>query len=427
MTIPELHSIYQESNGLSTDTRTLKKGELFFCLKGENFNGNVFAQKAADAGASYVIFDDISHRPKVKNAIHVENSLATLQALARFHRKQFDLPVICLTGSNGKTTSKELIYSVLSQQFVVHATKGNLNNHIGVPLTLLGIKSDTQIALVELGANHQEEIAFLSEIAQPTVGYITNFGKAHLEGFGGLEGVIKGKSELYDFLRITKGNALVNADDELQLKHSKGLNQIFFGHNDNAHYKMVNTIDNNGYCIASIEGVTIKSQLTGEYNFDNINAAIGLGKFFSLSLKQIKKGIEVYLPANNRSQWIKTTRNDVLLDAYNANPSSMKAAITAFVGVKAAHKTVILGDMLELGDFTKEEHQLIIDQLEVANFDEIILVGPLFSSIRKRTKGRYFNSTLAAKKHFEENPIKGSTVLIKGSRGIALEQLLEQL
>lgn len=427
MTIPELHSIFQESNGLSTDTRTLKKGELFFCLKGENFNGNLFTQKAIDTGASYVIFDEIDHRPKAKNAIYVEDSLATLQALASFHRKQFDLPVICLTGSNGKTTSKELIYSVLSQQYKVHATKGNLNNHIGVPLTLLGIKSNTQIALVELGANHQEEIAFLTEIAQPTVGYITNFGKAHLEGFGGLEGVIKGKSELYDFLRTTKGKALVNADDELQLKQSKGLNQIFFGRKNNTHYKIANTIDNDGYCIASIEGVTIKSQLTGGYNFDNVNAAIGFGKFFSLSLEHIKKGIEIYLPANNRSQWIKTTKNDVLLDAYNANPSSMKAAITAFVEVKATHKTVILGDMLELGDFSNKEHQFIIDQLEATNFDEIILVGPQFSSVRKTPKGKHFNSTLTAKKHIEENPIKGSTILIKGSRGIALEQLLDQL
>ena len=427
MNISELHLLFKKSSGLSTDTRALKKGELFFCLRGENFNGNVFAQKAVDAGASYVIYDDLNHRPTTSNAIHVEDSLATLQALATFHRKQFELPVICLTGSNGKTTSKELIYTVLSQQFKVHATKGNLNNHIGVPLTLLGIKPDTEIALVELGANHQKEIAFLSELAQPTMGYITNFGKAHLEGFGSIEGVIKGKSELYDFLRTNKGDVLVNADNELQLKQCTGINQILFGRKSNAYYQMTNTIGNEGYCVTTIEGVTIKSKLTGDYNFDNINAAIGFGKFFSLSLEQIKNGIEVYIPTNNRSQWTKTTKNDVLLDAYNANPSSMKAAINSFIGVKASHKTVILGDMLELGDFSIAEHESVIDQLEEAKFDEVILVGALFSSLKKATNRSHFESTLTAKKHLKENPIKGSTILIKGSRGIALEQLLDQL
>jgi UDP-N-acetylmuramoyl-tripeptide--D-alanyl-D-alanine ligase len=427
MTIPTLHSHFLESNGFSTDTRTLKKGDLFFCLKGDNFNGNIFAQKAIEAGASYVVFDDLDYQPKAENAIYVTNTLACLQQLAAYHRKQFDIPVIGLTGSNGKTTTKELIHRVLSQHYSVHATKGNLNNHIGVPLTLLGINADTQIALIEMGANHQKEIAFLSELAQPTMGYITNFGKAHLEGFGGIDGVIKGKSELYDFLRKSKGKVLVNENDPIQVKQSKGLDIILFGTKVNNHYQIENSLDSSGYCIAHTDEITIKSQLTGSYNFDNINAAVCLGKFFSLSLEQIKEGIEAYLPANNRSQWTNTEKNKVLLDAYNANPTSMKAAINAFAIHEAIHKTVILGDMLELGDYATKEHQSIVDLVKAANFDTIILVGPLFSRTSKADGIHYFTSTLAAKKHIHNNPIEGSTLLIKGSRGIALEQLLDEL
>ncbi|MDB2701892.1 UDP-N-acetylmuramoyl-tripeptide--D-alanyl-D-alanine ligase [Flavobacteriaceae bacterium] len=427
MTIPELHSRFLKSNGFSTDTRTLKKGALFFCLKGDNFNGNVFAKKAIEAGASFVIFDDLDYKPEAVNAIHVNDSLACLQALATYHRNQFDIPVIGLTGSNGKTTSKELFYSVLSQQYTVHATKGNLNNHIGVPLTLLGINNKTQIALIEMGANHQREIAFLSELAQPTMGYVTNFGKAHLEGFGGIEGVIKGKSELYDFLRVKKGKALINGNDSLQLLQSKGLDNILFGSKKDNHYQIENSLDTNDYCTALFEGMTIKSQLTGSYNFDNINAAISLGMIFSLSLEKIKQGIEAYLPTNNRSQWTKTEKNRVLLDAYNANPTSMKAAINAFASQKAIHKTVILGDMLELGDYAAAEHQSIVRLVKAANFDEIILVGPLFSSSTKEDGLHYFTTTVALKKHLQNNPIQESTVLIKGSRGIALEQLLDEL
>lgn len=427
MTILTLHSHFLKSNGFSTDTRTLKKGELFFCLKGDNYNGNIFAQKAIEAGASYVVFDDLDYQPKADNAIYVTNSLACLQKLAAYHRKQFDIPVIGLTGSNGKTTTKELIHSVLSQHYSVHATKGNLNNHIGVPLTLLGINADTQIAVIEMGANHQKEIAFLSELAQPTLGYITNFGKAHLEGFGGINGVIKGKSELYDFLRESKGKVLVNDNDPLQVQQSKGLDIIMFGTKENNHYQIENSLDSNGYCIAHTEEIFIKSQLTGSYNFDNINATISLGKFFSLSLEQIKEGIEAYLPANNRSQWTKTEKNKVLLDAYNANPTSMKAAINAFAIHEATHKIVILGDMLELGDYATEEHQSFVGLVKAANFDAIILVGPLFSRTSKADGIHYFTSTLAAKKHIQNNPIEGSTLLIKGSRGIALEQLLDEL
>ncbi len=259
------------------------------------------------------------------------------------------------------------------------------------------------------------------------MGYITNFGKAHLEGFGGIEGVIKGKSELYDFLRESKGKVLVNENDPIQVKQSKGLDIILFGTKVNNHYQIENSLDSNGYCIAHTDEITIKSKLTGSFNFDNINAAVSLGKFFSLSLEQIKEGIEAYLPANNRSQWTNTEKNKVLLDAYNANPTSMKAAITAFAIREETHKTVILGDMLELGDYATKEHQSVVGLVKAANFDTIILVGPLFSRTSKADGIHYFTSTLAAKKYIHNNPIEASTLLIKGSRGIALEHLLDEL
>ena len=338
MNIPDLYHYFLKSTGVSTDSRTLEKGNLFFCLKGENFNGNQFIQNALDGGASFVVYDDKKFTPESSNAIYVENSLVALQALAKHHRNQFDIPVLGLTGSNGKTTTKELINAVLSQNFEVMATHGNLNNHIGVPLTLLRIKSSTQIAIIEMGANHREEIAFLSELARPTLGYITNFGKAHLEGFGGEEGVIKGKSELYAFLKLNDGKALVNGDDEKQLLQSRELNRFVFGKNATVDLQLTINTNENGFCVVHVNEVEMPSQLTGEYNFGNLNAAVAFGVFFELSLNQIKKGIVSYAPTNNRSQWKSTLKNRLLLDAYNANPTSMLAALNAFVKVKGKIK-----------------------------------------------------------------------------------------
>ena len=426
MNIAELHQIFLGCGTVSTDTRSLQKNTLFFCLKGENFNGNTFAKKALEEGAAYVVYDDEEYTPQHKNAILVQDSLASLQALAQFHRNQFNIPVIGLTGSNGKTTSKELIKSVLEQTFEVVATKGNLNNHIGVPLTLLNIKETTEIALIEMGANHLKEIAFLANLATPTMGYITNFGKAHLEGFGSLEGVVKGKSELYDYLKENKGIAIVNGDDKKQMQQSDGLNRYIFGEAKLVQNHLSNTINTSGYCTVKTGDTIITSQLTGTYNFDNINAAVTFGEFFEIPLDKIQKGIAAYCPSNNRSQWIKTAKNNILLDAYNANPTSMKAALHSFLDLKSKHKMVILGDMLELGQYAQSEHQAIVDILKESNIQDAILVGPLFGTTNAEGLN-YFDNTQLVKKHFAKQAIQDHTILIKGSRGIALEQLLDHL
>ena len=427
MNIPDLYHYFLKSTGVSTDTRTLEKGNLFFCLKGENFNGNQFIQNALDGGASFVVYDDKKFTPKSSNAIYVKNSLVALQALAKYHRNQFDIPVLGLTGSNGKTTTKELINAVLSQNFEVIATHGNLNNHIGVPLTLLRIKSSTQIAIIEMGANHREEIAFLSELARPTLGYITNFGKAHLEGFGGEEGVIKGKSELYAFLKLNDGKALVNGDDEKQLLQSRELNRFVFGKNATVDLQLTIKTNENGFCVVHVNEVEMPSKLTGEYNFGNLNAAVAFGVFFEISLNQIKKGIVNYSPTNNRSQWKSTLKNRLLLDAYNANPTSMLAALNAFAKVKGENKVVVLGDMLELGPYSASEHQSIVEHVMNLELSAVFLVGPAFSATRYPSNFRAFKTTQEIKAYLEKHAVEGATILLKGSRGIALEQLLNLL
>ena len=427
MEIARLYHYFKTCNGIATDTRKLNPGSLFFCLRGENFNGNRFAQDALDAGAKYVVYDDEEFKPESEHALLVENSLVALQELARHHREQLDIPVIGLTGSNGKTTTKELIYAVLSQKFEVLATEGNLNNHIGVPLTLLRINDSTEVALIEMGANHRGEIAFLSEIARPTLGYITNFGKAHLEGFGGIEGVVLGKSELYTFLKKTKGKALVNGEDEKQLKQSKGLNQIIFGTQQDKALQMHNSTNEAGFCVVHSKDKDMTSNLTGDYNFSNLNAAVAMGVYFELSSKQIQQGIASYIPNNNRSQWKKTKKNRLLLDAYNANPSSMTAALTAFSSSINTGKVVILGDMLELGEYSIAEHQSIVDQLAKLNFEEMYLVGPFFQSTKYPENFKVFTETSQLSIALKKRNLEGKTILLKGSRGIALEQLLDQL
>ena len=426
MIIADIYQLFLKCKGVSTDTRNLSDNTLFFCLKGENFNGNKFAKKALNQGAAYVIYDEVKYDPDHPNAILVEDSLSTLQNLAQFHRTQFNIPVIGLTGSNGKTTTKELIKSVLEQKFEVLETTGNLNNHIGVPLTLLNLKKSTEIALIEMGANHLKEIDFLANLTAPTMGYITNFGKAHLEGFGSLEGVIKGKSELYNYLRENKGLTIINANDHKQVQQSEGINRYIFGKDKNVQNHLTNTINKAGYCTVKTGDITIISQLTGAYNFDNLNAAVTFGGFFEVSLPDIQKGIASYSPTNNRSQWIKTATNNILLDAYNANPTSMSAAIKSFIDSKAKNKLVILGDMLELGQYAQSEHQAIVDTLKETMIQNAMLVGPLFSATK--TEGfKCFDSTESAKKHLEEQAVKDHSILIKGSRRIALEQLLDHL
>lgn len=429
METKELYSYFFQSTGIATDTRKIKKGNLFFCLRGLNFNGNTFAEEALKKGASYVVIDDLDYLEKNERFLFVGNCLKGLQELAHHHRMQFNIPVIGLTGSNGKTTTKELINSVLQQHFKTTATKGNLNNHIGVPLTLLEIEADTEIALIEMGANHKKEIELLAEIAAPTHGYITNFGKAHLEGFGSVEGVIEGKSELYQFLAKNKGVCLINLQDEKQIERTQNQETFSFGSHDKATtvIQKVNRLADQKITV-SVNEIEINSQLKGHYNFPNIAAAIAFGKHFGISLVKIKKGIEVYKPINNRSQWHKTTSNTLILDAYNANPSSMKAALDSFFSLKKEGQILILGDMLELGGYANDEHQKIIDLIENQKTEEAILVGPEFSKTRINNSNiNTFDRTENVIPYLQKKNFQNKNILIKGSRGIALEVLKEFL
>ena len=428
MKLETLYSHFLESSGICTDTRKITKNCLFIALRGDNFNGNTFTQEALDQGAYKVIIDDLSQHKNTGETILCKNSLDLLQKLATYHRKQLGIPIIALTGSNGKTTTKELINAVLSKKFNTTATLGNLNNHIGVPLTLLSMTRDTEIGIVEMGANHKKEIAALCEIAQPNYGYITNFGKAHLEGFGSLQGVIEGKSELYTYLTKHKANIFLNADDPMQLKLlANYIPKIGFSETNTSFYKIVK-LNADPYVSLKIEDTTITSNLIGDYNFTNICASAIIGKYFNISLEDVKKAIKNYIPTNNRSQIINKGSNSITLDAYNANPTSMIAALQHFTTIKANSKMVFLGDMFELGHTSKEEHQNIVKFLEQSNIDEIHLVGKHFSNITTNNKSIHLHKSFEALKDvLIKNTPTNSSILIKASRGMALERILDVL
>ena len=427
MKIKDLHSLFLNSTGVSTDTRSIKSGTIFFALKGDNFNANKFAADAIELGALFSVVDE---EPETENdkLIVVDNVLEALQDLAHFHRKYLDIPIIAITGSNGKTTSKELISSVLSEQFTVFATKGNFNNHIGVPLTLLEMDNSTNIGVVEMGANHIGEIRKLCEIAAPDYGYITNFGKAHLEGFGSLQGVIRGKSELYDYLISNSGVVFINADDSKQLKQIKDYNNIFkFSKSKNSDSE-ISMQAKTPFVKINFLDQEIQSQLIGAYNFSNIAAAISIGHYFELDFLKIKKGIELYQPKNNRSQIIKQKSNTIILDAYNANPTSMNAALDNFSLMKGDNKIVILGDMFELGDESFNEHKAVIDLVNSLNFSFTYYVGQHFIKHKFLSESVFFfDSTDVLKRHFQSLSISNSVILVKGSRGMSLEVLLQYL
>lgn len=427
MNIEKLYSLYLRSGNITTDTRNVSIKSIFFALKGANFNGNEFARQAISSGAAFAIVDEEQYADEENDIYYVEDSLNALQKLAQYHRSMLKIPIIGLTGSNGKTTTKELITCVLSQKYNVLSTKGNLNNHIGVPLTLLSINPTHEIAVVEMGANHQKEIEFLCEMAKPDFGYITNFGKAHLEGFGGIQGVIKGKSELYNYLKENKKIAFVNGNDPLQLELTEGLERIIFGSDDKVDYQFQINENEAGNCPEiRYKGTSFQSKLIGNYNVNNVAAAVAIGLKFEVPLKEIKTGVETYQADNNRSQVIKLKDKEIVLDAYNANPSSMEAALLNFSKLRG-EKAVILGDMFELGDASQNEHQRIAYLTESLGFQKVFLIGDYFNQINFNGNKTFtkFETREVAEKYFEENPVEEKILLIKGSRGMALEKILD--
>ncbi len=422
--ISALYTLFQQHPVVSTDSRNIPPNCIFFALKGDNFNGNIYAKDALQKGAAYAVIDEEAyHLPE--RTIVVENVLETLQQLANYHRKQLNIPIISLTGSNGKTTTKELINAVLSKKFTTTATKGNLNNHIGVPLTLLSMNSATEMGIVEMGANHRQEIAFLSNIAAPDYGYITNFGKAHLEGFGGIEGVILGKSELYDHLKANNKFIFVNGDDPKQVARTLDATKYTFGSSEDNDIN-IRFVSANPMVLVTVNTLKIQSQLIGTYNFSNIAAAIAMGTYFDVPLHDIKEAIESYKPSNNRSQIIHKSTYKIILDAYNANPTSMKAALDNFSNLTDTNKIAFLGDMFELGESAAEEHQFITNYVTSLNIDTIYLIGENFGKTTSNHPKTIIYPTFEALKANFPNP-KNSTLLIKGSRGMALERILELL
>jgi UDP-N-acetylmuramoyl-tripeptide--D-alanyl-D-alanine ligase len=424
-----LYQIFLEHPDVTTDSRQVRPGSLFFALRGDSFNGNEFAAGALVSGAAYAIVDEAGYAVN-ESYILVDDVLSTLQSLARHHRSRFNIPLIAITGTNGKTTTKELIAGVLSKKYKTLATRGNLNNHIGVPLTLLNLTSETEIAIIEMGANHPGEIDFLCNIAQPGYGLITNIGKAHLEGFGSYEGVIRTKTEMYRFIRERGGQIFINHEDAVLREHSAGLQTITYG---NAPADLVsNDVSADPFVSMNLlfhdgSQIRVESKLYGGYNAGNIMAAACIGQHFAVPPGKINLAIEEYQPGNNRSQIAKTAHNLLILDAYNANPSSMKAAIETFAASSYSEKIVILGDMLELGTDADREHQEILNWIDGLSFKEVYLVGPVFTRLNSKRENICFQDSELARMWLGHHKIENATVLIKGSRGIRLEKLADVL
>ena len=415
-----LYNIFRDAAGVSTDSRTLQSGQLFFALSGPNFNGNQFAKQALNKGAIAVVVDeDVSINDD--RVIRVENTLRSLQTLATEHRKKLGTTIIALTGSNGKTTTKELIHSVLSTTYTTVATHGNLNNHIGVPLTLLSLQKDTEIGVVEMGANHLGEIAVLANIAQPDFGLITNFGKAHLEGFGSLEGVVKAKSELFDYLKTTSGLIFANADDPKIMAQLKGQDPITYGTETTARVSATLLTENDAIRI-EVDQQEIQTQLSGAYNGYNALAAYAIGRHFGVSPQNAKRALESYIPDNNRSQLIRKKDLHITLDAYNANPTSMQAALASF-SKKGGKKIAVLGQMNELGKHTEIEHKRLVDWIKASSIDDCYWVGSAFAPFISSDK--YFSTVDQAIDYFSKTPLGQASILVKGSRSFTLEKLVD--
>jgi UDP-N-acetylmuramoyl-tripeptide--D-alanyl-D-alanine ligase len=422
MNIVELYEIFKQYPSVQTDTRKLKKGDLFFALRGPNFNANAFAETALDNGAVYAIIDDAAYNTRA-GMILVDDVLATLQQLALYHRNQFTIPFIGITGSNGKTTTKELIHAVLCTTFKTYTTEGNLNNHIGVPLTILRIKDDAEMAVIEMGANHIGEIASYCEYARPDYGLITNVGKAHLEGFGGYEGVKKGKGELYDHLRTNAGTAFVMWDYEYLREMSAGIKKVIkYGTRDAEITGQV--IESEPFLQVAVQGHVVKTQLVGAYNLPNVLAAFAVGKYFGVDEKKIVDALQAYAPSNSRSQLIEKDGNRIILDAYNANPSSMRAAIENFHKIGGGDKVLVLGAMAELGDESLHEHREMVKLIEKYPWKDVALVGGDFLKID--TPFKTFGDAAEAANWLRSSGFKNVYLLIKGSRSMRMERVLEE-
>ena len=425
MLLPDLYTIFLQFPSIQTDTRKLQPGDLFFALKGPNFNGNQFAKQALDAGAAYVIIDEPVNFTD-NRIIETADALQLLQDLAKYHRQQFTIPFIAITGSNGKTTTKELVYEVLASTYKTYTTKGNLNNHIGIPLTILAVKKDAELAVIEMGANHQNEIAGYCQYTMPTHGIITNCGKAHLEGFGGEMGVIKGKGELFDYLKLHGGTAFIMNDYAYLKQLSEGISSIKTYGTENA--EITGVADNSGHFLqvemtigTSIK--KIKTNLVGEYNLPNVLVAVAVGKYFNVADESIQKALENYTPSNSRSQLIEKDGNQIILDAYNANPSSMKAAIENFAKMEGDDKVLLLGAMMELGGESIAEHIAIVDLIDQYHWKAVVLVGGDFKHISHRYL--YFQQAQEVKEWLQLQAYLGVKLLVKGSRSLQMEKVLE--
>lgn len=430
MKTEQLYQLFRESKGIATDSRTVRKGELFFALWGENYNGNKFAAEALEKGASYAVIDDPLF--ETERTILVDDCLFELQALASHYRKTLNIPVLAITGTNGKTTTKELLAAIMAKKLKVHHTNGNLNNHIGVPLTILSAPADTEMMIVEMGANHIGEIRTLCLIARPDYGIITNIGTAHIEGFGSFEGVIKAKTELYEYLRKVNGIALYNEKNPLLAeKIFRIINRAVPFSDPTGIELVVEEVPSELNLIVSVSyqhhTYDLKTKLFGNYNLDNIKAAIAAGLFFGVEIKDIVDAVENYQPANNRSQVKITSDNTLICDSYNANPTSMNLALKSFAGISAESKIVIIGDMLELGEKSEEEHARVINLLKSLNIGKVIMVGPVFQKVSAKSGFISFPDVSKLKDYIKSERITGKTILIKGSRGIALEKIYDLL
>jgi UDP-N-acetylmuramoyl-tripeptide--D-alanyl-D-alanine ligase len=426
VTIAALYEIYLQFSSIQTDTRKIEKDQLFFALKGDNFNGNLFAEKAIESGAAYAIVDENIATVKNEKIIVVENVLETLQQLAAYHRKQFNIPFIAITGSNGKTTTKELVHAVLSSQFKTYTTTGNLNNHIGIPLTILKVKKDAEIAVIEMGANHQKEIESYCVYTQPTHGIITNCGKAHLEGFGGEEGVRKGKGELFDFIRKNDGTIFAFSEYDYLHEMSNGISKTTWYGTQSGQVQgdLITAEPFLSVHISKPSAFDINTQLVGSYNLPNVLCAVAVGDHFEISADKIRSAIELYAPSNSRSQLIEKGSTRIILDAYNANPTSMRAAIENFSKIHADNKMLFLGGMMELGETSVKEHQQIVELIDQCKWKFVVLVGGDYKHVHHQYQ--YFENVLAAKEWMNTQSLDNSYLLIKGSRSMQMEKLLDK-